>query len=253
MRKNLSFLMFFSAWILFVLTGCGSMKTMSLNSVELTGQLRPGMTYSEVESILGKPKSSRVEGENWIARWNLQEMWKGYIPYDMVFNSKDKTLLSWSENTKAFESQQAQLKIVADEIGKQTAQTNNPGNAGSGGTAPAFENNQELMNYFKGKWYSFTSAGYGYTASSERRISLCGNGTYRASFESGYSGTGQWGQAAQGGGGGSWRITGNKNEGTIVTTNSEGKSTTYKYESCGDGCIYLGNYKYAYEGSPECQ
>jgi hypothetical protein len=50
------------------------------------------------------------------------------------------------------------------------------------------------MNYFKEKWYSFTSAGYGYTASSERHISLCANGAYKASFESGYSATGQdWG------------------------------------------------------------
>jgi len=77
---------------------------MSLNSIELTNQLKPGMTYNEVESILGKPKSKMVSGDNLIARWNLQQMWKGYIPYDMIFNSTDQTLISWAENSKAWEA-----------------------------------------------------------------------------------------------------------------------------------------------------
>ena len=244
-----------AVFILLVSMSCGSMKTMSLNSVELTGQLRPGMPYAEVESILGKPKSSRVEDDKWIARWNLQEMWRGYVPYDMVFNTGDQTLISWAENTKAWDAQQAQMKVVADEIGKETATAGNvSGNQPSASAPAAFESNPDLMDYFKGKWYSFTSAGYGYTASSERRISLCANGAYKASFESGYSGTGQdWGQASQGGGGGTWRITGNRNEGTIVTTSAGGKSTTYNYKTCGNGCIYIGSYKYAYEGAPDCR
>jgi len=253
MRKNLSDLLFISAAIVLFLTSCGSMKTMSLNSIELTTQLKPGMTYNEVESLLGKPKSSMVSGDKMIARWNLQEMWKGYIPYDMIFNSADQTLISWAENSKAWEAQQAQLKVVADEVQKQAVANNQSGKSG-GGPAPSFENNPDLMNYFKGKWYSFTSAGYGYTASSERTISLCGDGTYKASFESGYSGTNQgWGQATQSGGAGTWRITGNKTEGTIVTTSPDGKATTYKYKTCGDGCIYFGSNKYAYAGAPECR
>ena len=36
---------------------CGNMQTMGLNSVELNSQLQPGMSYEEVEAILGKPKS----------------------------------------------------------------------------------------------------------------------------------------------------------------------------------------------------
>jgi hypothetical protein len=240
-------------FILLVSIGCGSMKTMSLNSVELTGQLRPGMPYAEVESILGKPKSSRVENDKWIARWNLQEMWRGYVPYDMVFKASDQTLISWAENAKAWEAQQAQMKVVADEISKESAPAGNvSGNQASADTPPAFDSNQELMNYFKGKWYSFTSGGYGSTASSERRISLCADGKYRASYESGYSGQ-DWGQANQSGGGGTWKITGNKTEGTIVTTGSGGKSTTYKYKTCGDGCLYIGSYKYGYEGAPDCR
>ena len=108
------------------------MKTMSLNSIELTNQLKPGMTYNEVESILGKPKSSMVSGDKMIARWSLQQMWKGYIPYDMIFNSADQTLISWAENTKAWETQQAQLKIVNDELQKQIATSSQSGSSGGG-------------------------------------------------------------------------------------------------------------------------
>jgi len=93
-----------AVFILLVSMSCGSMKTMSLNSVELKGQLRPGMPYAEDESILGKPKSSRVEDDKWIARWNRQEMWRGYVPYDIVFNAGDQTLISWAENTKAWDA-----------------------------------------------------------------------------------------------------------------------------------------------------
>ena len=76
-----------------VLNACGSSQTMALNSVQLTNQLQPGMTYDEVVAILGSPKSSKTINGDWIVRWNLQEMWKGYVPYDFVFSTRDKTLM----------------------------------------------------------------------------------------------------------------------------------------------------------------
>jgi hypothetical protein len=214
------------------------------------------MTLSEVEGIMGKPKSMQMVDNKMIARYNLQEMWKGYVPYDMVFNQADQTLVSWSENTKAFEQQQAQLKLIADEVDKQVPVPQNQGTEGSG-TPPSFENNPEMMKYFSGAWYSFNAVGGGQTGGTERKLSLCSDGKYSSSSESGYSGDagtgGAWGTANQGGGGGTWRITGTKTAGTIVLTNSGGRSTTYKYESCGNGCIYLGSIKYAYAGAPQCR
>jgi len=231
------------------------MKTMSLNSVELTNQLRPGMSYAEVEAILGKPRSSQMVNDQWIARWNLQEMWKGYVPYDMVFNPADQTLISWSENTQAFEQKQEQLQLIANELEKQAPTATTPEGGGTT-SAPSFENDEALMNYFTGEYYSFTAVGGGQTGGTERKLTLCANGKYSSSSESGYSGdsgtAGAWGTASQGGASGTWRITGNKNTGTIVTTNNSGKSTTYKYETCGNGCIYLGNIKFAYAGKAEC-
>jgi hypothetical protein len=235
-------------------SGCSSMKTMQLDSIQLTSQLQPGMTYAEVESLMGKPKSTQIVGEQLIARWNLQEKWKGYIPYDFVFNASDKTLLSWSENQQAYAQKQEQLKMVADELEKADL-----ANSASSGTGPsaAFENDPELMNFFVGSYYSFSAVGGGQTGGTERKLSLCPDGKYYSNSESGYRGdagtSGAWGTASQGGGGGTWKITGSKTSATIAMTNASGKTTTHKFESCGNGCYYLGSVKYAYAGKPECR
>ena len=255
-RMKKSYLLFNAILLtaLFMLAGCfSSQQTMKLNSIELTNQLHPGMSYAEVESLLGKPKSSHTTANKYIVRWNLQEMWKGYIPYDMVFNASNKKLISWSENSKAFDQQQAQLAVVADglkEIEQNTASNN------SGGPSANFQNDPVLMKYFQGAYYHFSSSSVG-TGGTEREISLCPNGRYSSSSESGYSGgagtSGAWGNASQGGGGGSWKITGTKTEGTIALINSSGKTTTYKYSTCGDGCIYFGDTKFGYNGNPNCR
>ena len=241
--------MFYISFLL--LPSCGSTQTMALNSVNLTSQLKPGMTYTEVEEILGKPKTSKVENEQWIVRWNLQEMWKGYIPYDFIFNAGDSRLVSWSENQAAFEQKQQNLKLVTEEVEK-LAQTSQE----AGDPAPVFENDQDLMRSFAGIYYSFSAVGGGQTGGTERKVMLCPNGTYRMNSESGYSGnagtSSAWGTAGQSGGSGTWRITGNMNAGTIVTKDNSGKSTTYKFERCGSDCVYFGYTKFALAGPPDC-
>lgn len=178
------FIVVFIAGTLF-LTSCVNSKTMALNSIQLTNQLRPGMTYAEVEGIMGKPKSSQIVDDKWIARYNLQEMWKGYVPYDLVFNASDQTLVSWSENTKAFEESQARLKQFSEELDKQVVEQETKGDAG---TTAGFENDASLMNHFEGSYYSFFAVGGGQTGGTERKLSLCVTGRYDLSTESGYSG-----------------------------------------------------------------
>lgn len=236
-------LLFFTAALM---NGCSGVKTMGLNSIELTNQLKPGMSYDEVEAILGKPKSSKSTNDLWIARWNLQEKWKGYVPYDLVFDSANKSLISWSENSADFEQKQQQMKIIADEVEKQANSMQTGGD-----NAPYFENDAELMRSFAGSYYSFSAVGGGQTGGTETKVMLCENGTYRNQSESGYSGS-DWGTSSQGGGNGTWRITGNMNSGTLVTTDNNGKSTTYKFERCGNDCVYFGNTKFAYAGRPDC-
>lgn len=232
--------------------GCSSSKTISLNSVKLTQQLQPGMSYTEVEEILGKPKKSSMVDNQWVVRWNLQEMWKGYVPYDFVFEPETKTLVSWQENTADFEKKQEQLEELTKVI-----EASDPGNANSQNAAPSFTNDQSLMNQFAGKYYSFSAVGGGQTGGTERTIILCPTGSYRSSSETGYSSNSgsanAWGSASQGGGDGTWRITGTINAGTLVTTSHSGSSTTYKFERCGNDCVYIGNTKFAYAGKVNCR
>lgn len=253
MKKRQQLLKLLPVLLTISLSACFSSKqTMKLNSIELTNQLKAGMPYTEVETLLGKPKTTINAGDQFISRWNLQQMWRGYIPYDLVFSSSDRKLLSWSENSQAFERQQAQLQIVADGL-KEMEMAQAAKNSG-GGAAANFENNAELMAHFQGSYYSFTSSAVG--GSSERKVSFCPNGRFISSSESSYSGgagtSGAWGNASQGGGGGTWKITGTKSSGTIAIT-SNGKTSTYKYSSCGNGCLYLGSTKYAYAGAAECR
>ena len=254
MKKSEIFLIIVAVVLTLILSGCSSMKTMQLDSIQLTNQLHPGMTYTEVESLMGKPKSTQIVGEQLIARWNLQEKWKGYIPYDLVFNASDKTLVSWSENQQAYAQKQEQLKYIADELEKSDLASST--SSGEGPSA-SFQNDADLMNYYVGSYYSFSGVAGGQTGGTERKLSLCPDGKYYSSSESGYSGdtgtSGAWGTASQGGGGGTWKITGSKTSGTIAMTNASGKTTTYKFESCGNGCYYFGNVKYAYAGKPECR
>jgi len=252
MKKNQPFLLLPFFAILIFAVACTSSKTMRLNSIELTEQLRPGMKYDEVVAILGNPKSTQTVEDKWIARWNLQEMWKGYIPYDFVFDPTDQTLISWAENQKAYQQKQEQLQQVANTLEKSTESQNTGGN----NAAASGPNDSQLMQQMAGSWYSFTAVGGGYTGGTERKLNLCANGRYYYASESGYSGDagkpGAWGTASQGGNGGTWRISGNTNEGTIVLVSGNGKTSSYKFKSCGNGCIYLGNIKYAYAGKASC-
>jgi hypothetical protein len=163
-------------------------------------------------------------------------------------------LISWSENQQAYAQRQEQMKMVADELEK--ADLASSASSGAGPSA-SFENDPDLMNYYVGSYYSFSGVAGGQTGGTERKLSLCPDGKYYSSSESGYSGdagtAGAWGTASQGGGGGTWKITGSKTSGTIAMTNASGKTTVYKYETCGNGCYYFGSVKYAYAGKPECR
>lgn len=230
---------------------------MSLNSVEKTAELRPGMPYDEVVELLGKPKSSQMTDEAWLVRWNLQEMWKGYVPYDMAFDPSSQELLFWSANEEEFQRKQEQLKVIAEAVEQSAASGGGSGGSGSGGGASATgPNDPELMKVFAGKYYSFSAVGGGATGGTEQSVMLCADGTYRKSSESGYSGgagtSGAWGSASQGGGRGTWRIIGNMNEGTLTTVDSDGNATEYKFSRCALDCVYFGNTKFAYAGSPDC-
>lgn len=112
--------------------------------------------------------------------------------------------------------------------------------AASGQAAPLGPNDPELAKNIAGVWW-------GYSGSTETKISLCEGGRFTDYSESGYSGTSSdaggnqtmaWGTANQGGGQGSWTVQGNKESGTISVRYDNGKTRTITYRGCGDkGCL----------------
>jgi hypothetical protein len=152
------------------------------------------------------------------------------------------------------------LASVADTIAKSMQYSKAQESAGAGGAggamAPSDSGGQTLMRQMAGVYYSFSSAGSSYSGGTERRITLCENGTYYSGSESSYSagaGTGgAWGTANQKSGRGTWRVRGNVNKGILTTIDSSGKATEYRYERCGGDCIYFGNNKFAIAGTANC-
>ena len=245
MVKSFSFLALFSVLgILLLSAGCGS-SNMSLNSAKKTNDLKPGMTYDAVVSILGKPKSSRFENSRWINRWVLQEMWVGYVPYDMVFDPQTKKLLSWSRNEKDFQKKQENLKAVVDAVEEVNSQS------GEGNAAVNGPNDVNLQRQFAIKLYRFSAVGGGQTGGTETVFNLCPNGTFYKTGETGYSGEG-WGSASQGGNSGRWRIQGNMQQGKIIIIQN-GKAWEYSYTRVEGDYVTINGTKYGIAGQPECK
>ncbi|MFH2011199.1 MAG: hypothetical protein ABIJ37_00610 [Pseudomonadota bacterium] len=230
-----------------VLTGCASGTFLGLNKAQITNQLKPGMTYREVVSLLGEPKSSQVVNGKWIVRWSLHQNFKGWVPYDMKFNQKKKTLISWSVNEAEYEKNQCALAKLAKAFEEDSK------GVGSGDPGP---NDPQLMKWIAGYYYSYTSAGMGSSGGTERKIMLCPDGTFYINTESGYSGgTGTseaWGAVGSGGHRGRWAIQGNQQQGTLTMVSPQGNKKTYNYRACGRGCFYFDGLKVGYAGPPKC-
>ena len=153
-----------------------------------------------------------------------------------------------------------ELENAADAVARSVQPLKAQDSATAGGTGGAGTSsgsgNQQLMQQMAGSYYSFTSAGPYSSGGTERRVTLCPNGTYYSGSESGYSGgagTGDaWGSASQQSGRGTWRVQGNVNQGVLTTIDSSGKATEYRYQRCGGDCIYIGNTKFAVAGPANC-
>jgi hypothetical protein len=154
----------------------------------------------------------------------------------------------------------SELEIAADAVAKsmqplKAQDSAKPGGTGEAGTSSG-SSNQQLMQQMAGSYYSFSSAGPYSSGGTERRVTLCPNGTYYSGSESGYSGgagTGDaWGSASRQSGRGTWRVQGNVNQGILTTIDSSGKATEYRYQRCGGDCIYIGNTKFAVAGPANC-
>lgn len=228
-----------ACWGLLIGLALAACATGGFNSTQNIQQLHQGMSYDEVVNLLGRPESQSVGSKGLVAKFWLHEAWKGNVPYDLTFHPTKKTLISWKEDEKGYQQSQAKLGLLASVL--KSAEESSK--SGGGSMVP---NDPQLMQYFSGQWYGFSGGGYGSSGGTERRLTLCSDGTYRMNSESGYSGSG-WGTASQGGNDGKWTIQGNRNQGKISMN-----GTTYDYSSCGNGCVVINGVKMAYESQANC-
>jgi hypothetical protein len=120
----------------------------------------------------------------------------------------------------------------------------------------AAQSDNELMRYFAGDYYSYSSGSTIYGgAGTERTVTLCPDGLYRDSYEFSASGTGSWGGANSQRGAARWSIQGDKNRGVITVTYGSGQTKRIPYQvvSKDEGAILFDGIKFAFAGAPKCR
>ncbi len=115
--------------------------------------------------------------------------------------------------------------------------------------------NTDLMGYFAGEWYSYTSGStiYG-SAGTERKMTLCPNGLYRDSSEFSASG-GDWGGASEQARWGRWTIQGNSLQGVIMVRypNGQSRRITYQKNSRGGKIFDFDGIMFVFAGEAACR
>ena len=94
------------AALLPMLFACAAGTGGGLNSIQKTNRLSPGMNPSEVKAVLGDPGQTQFVSDKWVWKYSLHEVWKGYVPYYLVFTRKDQKLESWYADEAEYQRQQ---------------------------------------------------------------------------------------------------------------------------------------------------
>jgi hypothetical protein len=125
----------------------------------------------------------------------------------------------------------------------------------SAGNQASVSSNTDLMRYFAGEWYSYSSGSTIYGgAGTERKMTLCPNGLYRDSSEFSASGGG-WGSASAQANWGRWSIQGDKVQGVIIvmSPNGQSKRIPYRIISKEQQTINFDGVMFAFAGAATCR
>ena len=227
-------------------------SALGMNSVQKLDQLSPGMDSSQVAGILGEPKSSEMQGDQFVLQYTLHENWRGFVPYYFVFDKDTGRLETWYEDEAEYQRMQQQMAAAVQPVLEGQNQ--------SAAAAPAGPNDPELQRWITGTFYYFSSSAV-VSASSERSFVLCADGQFRMSGEFSASGSRDaagntgFGAASQSGNAGRWTISGDKQSGTITLSFAGGstKSVSYRVASQEQQTMYFDGVLFAYAGVAECR
>ena len=97
---------------LLILNGCAGTGG-GLNSISKTNQLMPGMNANNVKNILGSPSQTQFIAEKWVWKYSLHQVWKGFVPYYLIFGKDDNKLKSWyADEAEYMRMQQLWLQAI---------------------------------------------------------------------------------------------------------------------------------------------
>jgi hypothetical protein len=125
----------------------------------------------------------------------------------------------------------------------------------SAGNQAGVASNTDLMGFFAGEWYSYTSGSTIYGgAGTERKMTLCPNGLYRDSSEFSASGGG-WGAASAQGGWGRWTIQGDRLQGAVTVRypNGQSRRITYQKNSKAGKIFDFDGIMFVFAGEAQCR
>lgn len=141
--------------ILFVLfaflAACATVEEKAgFNAAKKTVLLRPGMKYPEVVRILGEPKSSVFNENEWQVNYSLHEYWKGWVPYVLVFDKESLRLKSWKADEEAYERNQQMWMQVLESLERQQSSQGTTGPSGSSGGGGSADSSVVVPSYGPG-------------------------------------------------------------------------------------------------------
>ena len=75
-------------------------------TVSQTNSLQPGMQPEQARAILGEPSQTQFVADKWIWKYRLHQMYKGFVPYYLIFDAKTHQLQAWYADEAEYMRQQ---------------------------------------------------------------------------------------------------------------------------------------------------
>jgi hypothetical protein len=89
---------------LLLMVGCAT--------VSQTNSLQPGIQPEQARAVLGEPSQTQFVADKWIWKYRLHQMYKGFVPYYLIFDAKTHQLQAWYADEAEYMRQQ-QLRLQA--------------------------------------------------------------------------------------------------------------------------------------------
>ena len=68
---------------------------------------------NNVKNILGSPSQTQFIAEKWVWKYSLHQVWKGFVPYYLIFGKDDNKLKSWyADEAEYMRMQQLWLQAI---------------------------------------------------------------------------------------------------------------------------------------------